>query len=451
MRRPRAAFVGFGEVNTPRDLIERKCAEARHALEGLGLDLVCTQPVSDVADGSQAVRAVEILSREQFDFLVLCIAGWIPSHAVVQVANEFAHKPMLLWGLAGWTEGGRLVTTADQAGTTALRKPMADLGYRFKYLYNCPGRSVPAGKLAAFARAAMAESLLKRARIGMMGFRDMGLYATLYDGVSLRSKIGPEVETFEMLEVMQRIEGLEPGAVQDVVARVKARWVFERPTEDETLRKGARFYLALRQKVEERGYEALSLNDVDGMRKLAKFPPAMVFMLLANETGVCAIPENDVLGAVTQLVTKCLTGQTGAYLEFYEFMEDRVLMGVPDYVPAEVTDGPITVRPAGFGEFSTGILNVSKVKTGRVTLCRLASTGDRYRLHLATGEAVAPRKWEEAGWSPPAPQLPGLEILLDSPLEEFAQEVMGQHYIISYGDNTEAFADLCMLLSVDVV
>ena len=451
MRRPKAAFVGFGEVNTPRDIVERKCAEAREALERLGIDLVCAQPVSDVPDGSQAAQAVEMLSREQFDFLVLCVAGWIPSHAVVQVANEFAHKPMLLWGLAGWTEGGRLITTADQAGTTALRKPMAALGYRFKYVYNCPGRALPVAKISAFAQAAMAESLLKRARIGMMGFRDMNLYGTLYDGISLRSKIGPEVETFEMLEVMQRIECLEPRAVQEVVERVKADWVFERPTEDETLRKGAKFYLALRQKVEERGYEAVSLIDVDGMRKLAKFPPSMVFMLLANEMGVCTIPENDVPGAVTQLVTKYLTGQIGAYLEFYEFMEDRVLMGVPDYVPAEVTDGPVTVKPAAFGEFSAGILNVSKLKTGRVTLCRLANTGDRYSLHMATGDAVEPRKWEEAGWSPPAPQLPGLEIVLDSPVEKFAQDVMGQHYIISYGDNTETFKDLCALLGVEVI
>jgi hypothetical protein len=70
---------------------------------------------------------------------------------------------------------------------------------------------------------------------------------------------------------------------------------------------------------------------------------------------------------------------------------------------------------------------------------------------MATGDAVEPRKWEEAGWSPPAPQLPGLEIVLDSPVEKFAQDVMGQHYIISYGDNTETFKDLCALLGVEVI
>ncbi len=451
LRRPRAGFVGFGEVNSPRDIIERKCGEAAEALSKIGVDLLCTAQVSDVPDRSEAKRAVEALSAAQFDLLVLCIAGWIPSHAVIQVAHEFAHKPMLLWGLAGRTERGRLVTTADQAGTTTLRKPMTDLGYRFEYVYGVPDRPFPSARISAFAQAAMAEQLLKRARVGMMGFRDMNLHATLYDGVSLRARIGPEVEAFEMLEVAQRLGALGAKAVGDVVARVKADWAFERPAADESLRKGAGYYLAIRQKAEERGYDALSLIDVDGMKRLAGFPPSMVFMLLANEMGVCTIPENDVPGAVTQLMTKYLTGQIGAYLEFYEFLEDRVLLGVPDYVPAEVTDGPIRVRPAAFGGLGEGVLNISKVRTGRVTLCRLSSTGDRYTLHLATGEAVEPRAWEEAGWSQPAPQLPGLEVILDCGVEEFAQKVMGQHYIISYGDNTGAFVDLCGLLGVEVV
>jgi hypothetical protein len=64
------------------------------------------------------------------------------------------------------------------------------------------------------------------------------------------------------------------------------------------------------------------------------------------------------------------------------------------------------------------------------------------------GEVNTPRAWEEAGWRPPAPQLPSLEVALNRPVAEFAQNVMGQHYILSYGDNTGLFADLCRLLGV---
>ena len=451
MRKIRAAFVGFGEINTPREIIERKCGEARRQLEEQGIELVWTEPVSDDPQGRDVARARAALAGKEFDLLVVCLAGWIPSHAVIGVVDSFRHKPMLLWGLTGWTEGDRFVTTADQAGTTALRKPMADLGYRFKYVVNYLGRQPDMARILSFAQAARAESQLRGARIGEMGYRDMRLYATLHDGVSLRAKIGPEVEVFEMLEMVQIMEKLDAAEVSRLAEAVRQRWQFVKPPKEGTVENAVRLYLAVSRKIRERSYEAISLIDVDGVKKLLGFAPAGTFMLLHEEDDICTIPENDTLGAVTQLITRYLTGQVAAYMEFYEFREDGMLMGVPDYVPSEIVDGPVTVMPTAFGEFGEGLLNVSKVKTGRVTLARLTYTGDRYGMHIATGEARTPRKWEEAGWAPPAPQLPSLEITLDGPVEDFIQKVLGQHYILSYGDHRESLVDLCRLLGVEVL
>jgi hypothetical protein len=211
-------------------------------------------------------------------------------------------------------------------------------------------------------------------------------------------------------------------------------------------------YLAVMEKVRERGYEAVSLVDVDGVKKLLHFPPALPLLLLADKGGVASIPENDGLGSVTQLIVRYLTGQVGAYLEFYEFFTDALLMGVPDYVPSEIVDGPTTVLPwPGFGGLKDGILNISKVRTGEATICRLASRGDRYTMHIVHGEARAPRSWEEAGWEPPAPQLPSIEFVPDGGVDEFAQKVYGQHYIIAYGDHRSKLRELCDLLGIAVI
>ena len=447
----RTGFVGFGEVNTPREIIERKCRDAQSLLKAQGMDIVGTAPVSDDPDGRDVERARQELAKADFDLLVVCLAGWIPSHAVIRVIDRFKHKPMLLWGLTGWMERDRLVTTADQAGTTALRKTMQDMGFRFKYVVTYLGKPPDINKIMSFARAAQAAARLREARIGMMGYRDMNLYATLHDGVSLRARIGPEVEIFEMLEMAQGIEKLKPKQIADMVMKVKRRWVFKKPAADATIRKAVALYLVLSAKAKACRYAAVSLSDVDGVKKLMHFPPAPVFMLLGEEDALCTIPENDTLGAVTQLMTRYLTGQIAAYLEFYEFMENGMLMGVPDYVPSAIVEGPVTVLPTAFGKLSEGLLNISRIRTGKVTLCRLASTGESYSLHMATGTAHTPRPWEEAGWAPPAPQLPSLEIVLDGPVGDFVQQVLGQHYILSYGDNTEALQDLCRLLDVEVV
>jgi hypothetical protein len=47
--------------------------------------------------------------------------------------------------------------------------------------------------------------------------------------------------------------------------------------------------------------------------------------------------------------------------------------------------------------------------------------------------------------------LPSLEIFLDSPVEEFAQKISGQHYIIAYGDHSQALRNFCYLKDINVV
>ncbi len=449
----KAGFVGFGEVNTPREVVNQKTAEAKLLLDQNGFYLVTTDSVTDDEKGEEAQRAIIDLKKEEFDFLIVCLTGWIPSHTVIQVISEFKEKPMVLWGLAGNSrnEYGKLSTTAAQAGTTAIRKPMEDMGYKFKYVYDFPDSDSKIDEIISFAKAATTIAKLKTSKVGMMGFRDMRLYGTMFEGVSLKAELGVEVEFFEMLEIVQKMDHITDEEANFIVEKILKEWDFEKEPDKESLHYGAKIYLALKEKIEESHYDAVSLIDVDGMKKLLNFPPSLIFMLIANEMGKYTVPENDTLGAVTQLITGYTTGQISAYMEFYEFMPDRLLIGVPDYVPYEVTDGSLKVLPTSFGKLNESILNVSKVKTGRVTLARLGYTGDKYTMHIVTGEAVEPRSWEEVGWEQPSPQLPSLEVILDTPVDDFAKKVMSQHYIVTYGDNIEVLKDFCKLLSIDVI
>ncbi len=446
----KAAFVGFGEVNTPIDIIIRKCETAAKALEAEGISLTTVYPITDDYEEKDVKRAVAALRGQDFDCLVVCIAGWIPTHAVVKVTEHFREKPMVLWGLCGWMEGDRLVTTADQAGTTAIRKTFYDLGYTFKYIYDIIGLPSNTAKVAQYCRAASAAAKLRHARGGMAGYRDMNLYGTQVDGPSLKRVIGPEIETFEMLEIEQRYAKITAEEKNAVIEQCMSKWHFLKPAQRESMEKAAGYYLAIKSICDERGYETISLKDVDGMKKLLGFPPAPIFMLLSDEAKLCTIPENDCLGNITQMMVKFLTGQCAPYLEFYEFFTDSVLAGVPDYVPAEIVDGEVTVMPAAFGELSEGILNVSRVKPGEVTMCRLTCIDGEYYMHMVKGEGKTPMKWEEAGWTQPAPQLPGLQIMLDD-VPAFAENVMCQHYIISYGDNTGLIEDLCSILGIEII
>ena len=445
-------FVCFGEVNTPIERLQMKHDEAMAALQAqaegvVDGGLVIDDPAYETADAAYAK-----LAGLDMSCLVVCVAGWVPTHAVIRVTDHFRHIPMLLWGLCGWKENGRIITTAEQAGTTALRPAFEALDYTFKYVWNTIGKPWPMEKITGFIAACRARHNLRSARVGTMGYRDMLLYGTQYEGNSMRGQLGVEVEPYEMLEMVRAMDTLTDEAVAEGVRFVRENWKFEKPCDDAIIEKGVSYALAIREKIKERGWEAITLIDVDGMKKLEGFPPAMVFMLLEHYCDILTVPENDVMGAVTQLIMKYISGQTVPYLEYYEFFENSMLIGVPDFVPKSCTRGDVTVLPAAFGLLNTSLLNVSKVKTGYVTCARLVYLKGRYKMHVYTAEAKEPPAWNEYGWDDPAPQLPSLEVFPDScTVEEFAQKVSCQHVIVAYGDYTEALRDFCKMMDIEMM
>ena len=113
-------FVCFGEVNTPIEKLQEKHDEAFAKLSAQVEDLVDGGLVIDDPAYETADAAYAKLAGKDLACLVVCVAGWVPPHAVVRVTDHFRHTPMLLWGLCGWKENGRIITTAEQAGTTAI-------------------------------------------------------------------------------------------------------------------------------------------------------------------------------------------------------------------------------------------------------------------------------------------------------------------------------------------
>jgi L-fucose isomerase-like protein len=443
-------FVCFGEVNTPFERLRILHDGALNALAVQESDILDAGIVIDDPEYKTADAAVQKLRGYDMCCLIVCIAGWIPTHAVIRVSDVYRNIPILLWGLCGWKENGRIVTTASQAGTSAVRPAFESMGYRFKFVYNVIGNPPPLQKIEAFISACCAAARLRHARVGTMGYRDMLLYGTQFEGNSMRGQIGVEVEPFETLEILQNAE--KPEGVQEGVDFVKNNWKFEKPCGDDIISSGVKYALAVGKKIKERGYDAVTLIDVDGMKKLLGFPPAMVFMLLDHYYGVQTIPENDVMGAVTQLMLGYATGQQIPYLEYYEFFENSVLIGVPDFIPKAAVEGEVRVLPTAFGLLSSSLLNVSTVKTGYVTCARLIYKRGAYYMHLYTGTAEAPPDWAECGWEAPAPHLPSLKVTPDScTMEEFAQRVSSQHVLICYGDHAETVRDLCGLLDITVL
>lgn len=135
-------------------------------------------------------------------------------------------------------------------------------------MYDIIGKKTSSKKVADFVIAASAAEKLRGVKIGHMGYRDMNLYGTMFDGPSLKRVVGTEIETFEMLGIYQRYQHVADEEKQAVIDSAISKWKFLKEAKPEGLKMAADYYLALESLIDERGYEAVSLKDVDGMKKL---------------------------------------------------------------------------------------------------------------------------------------------------------------------------------------
>ncbi len=442
----RAGYVSFGTQYYKPENLKMISARAEKQLEAAGIRLLRTDPVT--GEGPEPERAIAELKKGDWDFLIANIVNWIEVRGVMRVLMEFRDRPILLYSMGGFTEGDTLICPAAGAGVAAIRYPLERWGFRFKHLFNAPDTPVDVEGIVRFGRAAQTARRLRRARVGMIGFNDMGLYTTDFSAVKLRDRIGLEVESLDMLQLLRRMEALDAGEVREEIERVTRDWEYPlgRPRE-EVLERAFRLYLATVQLCREKNFSGFSYKCVDGVDAELGLTHAVPSALVAS-AGIPYVDENDVGNLVAELMLKWLTGREPMFLEHYDHHPEWILLGEDGYIPDAFIDGKPQIKSVSTALLG-GIAHCSRLKLGRMTLCCLAEDAEGYRMHIVSGEGRKPPQWVEMGV--PLPSWPSVKFHTDVPVRRILDHVQSQHFAAVPGDCVEELKDLCFLLGIKVV
>ncbi len=271
MTKIKAGYVAFGTMFYEPANLKMISERAEKQLKDAGLELVITDPV--FGEGPEPERAIKELKANDWDFLFVNIINWIDTRGVFRVLHEFREKPMILYSLGGFTdhegrfgEKGTLISPAAGAGSTSLRLPMEQWGIKFKYLFNAPDSAMDINGILSFAKAAKTMKELRHARLGMIGFNDMGLYSTSFNPSKLRDLIGPEIESLDMLQLKRKMDAIPDTEVKAEAKRISSGWEYPlgKP-EDEVVEKAVRMYLATVLLCKEKKFDTFSYKCVDGI------------------------------------------------------------------------------------------------------------------------------------------------------------------------------------------
>lgn len=446
MANVKTAFISFGFFAYPLDYIKENSIRIFEEARKKGIDAEYFGPVIETED---AERVLQELSVKGFDCIIAHITTWTMTPIVIRVLKEYSQIPILVWGMGGKTEHGTLISPASPAGSSALLFPMRQLGIKYKFIYDHPDSEPKTGEVLEFVRVVEAIKALNGAKVGAMGYCDMGLYALMIDGLALKKQLGMDVEDIFSYEVGEIAAATPKTEVDKVVEEMRRDLAFSMEPTYEQLEKTARLTYALRQKIKERKYLGVTMKCVYGVSRYMGFTPCLTQALLAKDiTSIC---ESDAAGLVTQVVLKQITGQSSTFMENYEYYPDKVLVGVCGFVPFDMTAAPkVKCMCAGWGGF-TGLYETPDMKTGKITIARLFSMEGKLKLFLTTADTEIPGNWAELGWAEPMPKFPSFYLKLDCPLDFYIENSPAQHINVVYGDWTRQIKDFCRFTEIEII
>lgn len=441
----RAGYVSLGTEFYVPERLHEITAHCERQLAEAGIELARTDPVFALG---QEERAIRELKAEDWDFLIVNVINWIDPRAASRLLLAFRDRPLVLYSHGGFTENGTLISPAAGAGSTALRYPLERWRVKFKYLFNGPDMPMDVEGICKFGRAAKTARMLKHARVGLVGYNDMGLYTTGFNPTTLRDRIGPEIESIDMLQLERQMDALDAEAVRAEVARVTANWEYPlgRP-KDEVIERAVRMYMATVEICAEKNFSGISYKCVEGislcMRAVHSVPSALV-----ASAGYPYVDENDAGNLIAELMLKWISDKQVTFLEHYEHHPEWILLGVDGFIPDQLIDGKPQIKSIST-VLLDGIAHCSRMQTGRLTLACLSEDDCGYRLHIVTGEGRPPPRWVEMGV--PLPSWPSVLFYPDGAVRSILDHVQSQHFAAVFGDYADELVDLCYLLGIKTV
>ena len=303
-----------------------------------------------------------------------------------------------------------------------------------------------------WASAAQAVTMLRGAKIALLGYPMNGMGDILYDPPAMLRRIGPTIVAEDLGGLVRRIEAVSDSEVDAVLARHAEAFEVAVDLPRERHAYAARIELAIRGMLAEGGYQGFSFHfdSIGGDGRFEQLPLLAASDLMAEGYGYAA--EGDTNTATLMCAAQTLIG--GAHFSEMYAMDwelDSVLishMGEGNWRIAR-RDRPVKLidRELGIGRLDNPPTPVFSAEPGPATTAALVPIeGEYYRLVVGHGEVLD------------TPELPNVEMHYfhfrpEAGIEAFMDEWLRlgapHHFVTNLGEHAERWQRLAELLELE--
>jgi len=419
-------------------------------------EVVFTRPARNRADVEEIVRD---LNSHELDGIMIVMLTYGPAMRTLRALQENP-LPLLLANIqpepvvtAEWTMDD-LTYNQGIHGAQDQSNALLRAGIPYSVITEEWHSAQFLSAFESWARAARTVTRLKRTKIALFGYPMNGMEDVLYDPTALLRKLGPMVVNENLGDVHARMGRIDGGRIEEVRTRHAAQFEIDPDLPPERHAYAIRFELALREIIEEGGYDGLSVHfePVGRDGRFEQLPLLAASDLMADGYGYGA--EGDTNAAALVCASHTLIGDAH-FSEMYamDYELDSVLishMGEGNWKVAR-RDRPVRLvdRPLGIGGLGNPPTTVFSAEPGIATTATLIPLdGEFYRLAVARGEVLD---------TPVLPnvQMPYFHYRPASGMRAFLTEWLRNggthHFCMNLGDHLERWRILAELLDIDFV
>ena len=387
-------------------------------LAAIGVDCLNTGVI--MHDLQTVEAAAQALNGVDADVLLICVATWSEDHHLLDLLG-YVDKPVILRAYPARDTGS--LCCVHQIGAV-----FTNIGKGYEFVFGKPEDPACAQKVKDIAVPYALASAMQKLRVGALGGRVKGMTEIAYDEFAIKQYLGARIVNLDETEMTSRVAAMTDAEADKLLEAYKD---ILRPCKVTS----TQYYAALKALCEEYSLGALAVKCYTTyMGKVC-----LGYSLLAEEgiTGAC---EGDVPNAITMKLLYELSGKpvNNTDLLDFNYEDNSILFAHCGSSGFSIAEGEIELAPVRLAE--TGVCCKFLMKPGKVTAVDICGNGDNFRMSVMVGDAIA------CGMEFPGnPMTVQFEKNIDQINEEIMQYGCGHHWMIAYGDHSEALRRFCKI------
>ncbi|MBF0442185.1 MAG: fucose isomerase [Oligoflexales bacterium] len=390
-----------------------------------------------IIEADDAVSAAHTLVREEIDALV-CISGTFNLGHLALELNKRIQKPMLLMALEELPYDGGKIRLNSVCGVNLNASNLYKSG--IKNYHVKIGNTLDEDWLDAIR----VDTLLSKARVGILGFRAHGFFNLGVYDPGIYSELGILVDYFDPAELM----GFPVPKDDSVSMREKVSSLFDLSgVSEEQVARVSDLSVKFRGFMKKNRLDALAVRCWPEFAANYGISPCAAMSIVQSEDMITSC-EGDIEGAISMLAQRAAGGTTPFLFDFsqVDFKSNHALLWHCGVAPANLWDGRCKRSLDTYFAGGRGVTADFVLKEGDVSILRFDFAPQEKRLFLLKGKGIAMDKQLKGSYLKTT-----FDVDVRDILKIIVDKGIAHHASMVYGDYIEPFKIYAKMRGYEIV